>query len=212
MSAEGLTLNEPFDLYIYARCRRGTDEDALLALLPAEADSSVLDLLLEDCRGHDAPLRDCFMGLELPVGKAYVLREQLAALGATSIILPSRYRVPRLTVDQAFAIARQDIEQRITQDKKLSRSAFSPVEPIPRFEHPTCWTFGAPSPQLQDEGFIPGVIFSAIDKCDGHVHQPREELELVEEWLELGRSAHLVGTPELPRELRQRRKRRESHR
>jgi len=172
----------------------------------------VLDLLLEESRCHEEPPRDAFLGLELPVGTAYALRGQLQALGATAIILPSCYREPRLTVEQAFAIARRNIEQRITHDKRLSRYAFSPVERIPRFEHPTCWTFGAPSQQLQDEGFIPGVLFTSIDKWDGHVHQTREALELVEEWQELGRSAQAGGTPTLPRELRQRRKRRESSR
>jgi hypothetical protein len=65
---------------------------------------------------------------------------------------------------------------------------------------------------MQEEDFIPGVIFASIDKSDGHVHQPREHLELEEEWEALSHSTREGGPPTLPRELRQRRKRRASSR
>lgn len=216
-------MDESFDLYISSGCSRDVDEDALLESLPPGAEASVLDLLLwRDPHAQDAS-RDRrpgsgFLGFDLSIGEAYALLTRLRALGASALLIPAHYREPQLTQEQALPLAERYLQEHIARGEVLSRYAFEPVHPAGELDSPLCWVFRAPSPQMQEEGYIPGVLHAHVDKVDGHILEPYEARELQEEWETMGRAALETGAPRLPRELRlrseqrQQRRRRESRR
>jgi hypothetical protein len=78
-----------------------------------------------------------------------------------------------ITKIKAQEIAEKEIE-RIAIMPKFSKYAFQNVEFVR--EDDVSWTFGAESPQLQREGYVPGAVFVRVDKRDGHVWT-REETE-----------------------------------
>jgi hypothetical protein len=89
------------------------------------------------------------------------------------VVLKATYRQPKLTFEEAQYIAEQAI---LEQQKQYYPSlSFGPL--VLYYEHSDKWCFCSPSPQLIEQGYIPGALFALVDKLAGYVPQPEEYSE-----------------------------------
>lgn len=151
-----------YDIYLFAGCHQqptpqefGEDEALVAALLAAA------DLMAE---------RPGFLHLDLSDSVALRVRDQLRQYGARGWVLPSAYRTPRITKEQAYPIAAAEIAA--LQATYAAQYTFDPV----RFKHddPMRWVFMSLSPELVAEGRAPGALHAEVDKVDGHIWQDGE--------------------------------------
>lgn len=154
-----------FDIYLYQRCLRPPDLHDLVDQISAARDPLLLARLQE--RRPSA-----FLGLDLPEEAAHALRRRIKQCGARAHVAPSAYREPKVSIEEARAIAERAIAQR--RESRYPTYTFGEV--TYGGEGPWWWIFGAGSEQLQAEGWIPGAIIEYVDKLDGHLWQ-NEEME-----------------------------------
>lgn len=151
-----------YDIYL----TRGADQlpklDNLLTEAPVLQEPDLPQRMLQ----HSTNV----LKVALPENKAIELLQRLQAEGAKGSLLPSAYRQPRISAEQAVPIAEKAIAE--IQAKRRPNDTPGTV----RFlrEQPTCWTFGAVSEQLIREGRIPGLFYASVDKLDGHIWKPEE--------------------------------------
>jgi hypothetical protein len=102
------------------------------------------------------------LNLTLPDAKSRqaTLREQ----GRRCILVQTRYRDPSVTIETAAPIADADLSRRAAERPSVS---YEPA--VLLREHPMFFTFIAVSPELREQGVIPGGLTSSVDKVDGHV-------------------------------------------
>lgn len=172
-----------YDIYLGAGCRASPEISDLAERIPALADANVVARFQAVLRPHPrfpglnrSEEPPGFLGLDLPQDLARALYQRLAAARARGEVLPSAYRQPRVSQEEARPIAEQAIQH--LQAASFSGYAFEPV--CFHQEAPRWWSFVAGSEQLQEEGYIPGALFACVDKLDGHVWEDDEMLDLEE--------------------------------
>ncbi|MBR8836511.1 MAG: hypothetical protein DSM106950_21455 [Stigonema ocellatum SAG 48.90 = DSM 106950] len=89
-------------------------------------------------------------------------------------MVPSAYRQPKVTLEMAYLIAKQVISQK--QETHFSNYKFEPVKFLR--EGAMWWEFAATSEELIQQSHIPGGIHICVDKLDGHVWTPQEQVRL----------------------------------
>ena len=159
-------MHKMYDLYLSLGCRTLPDLEALTQKVPMLADPALHTRILKRSPGPG------FLGLDLPDTIAVSLLQRLKSAKASGCRLPSAYRLPLISIEQAAPMAEQAMGE-----LKAARLPYDTLGPV-RFlrEQPTCWTFGAVSEQLVKEGRIPGVLHACVDKLDGHLWT-REEFD-----------------------------------
>ncbi len=150
-----------YDIYLSWRCQILPDLEDLVETVPALADPALQARMLDRTKAPG------FLGLDLPADGALSLLHRLRSLKVSSrgYLLPSAYRQPRITIEQATPIAEQAIEE--LQVRRFPDHTLGPVHF--QWEQSVCWTFGAVSEQLIKEGRIPGALHASVDKLDGHI-------------------------------------------
>lgn len=113
-----------------------------------------------------------FLGLDLGRTTAAALLERLRNVGARGVFVPSIYRRPTLSEEQARSIAETHITD--TLNRNYPAHTLEPVHLLR--EHAMWWTFGASVVEWVQQARIPGSLFAVVDKLDGHVWQT-DELE-----------------------------------
>jgi len=160
---------DQYDIILLASCRTFPEIHDLLPDIPILGDPEFLESVT------DRSLPMGILELALPEALAISLLERFKAAGAEGYRFPAAYNTPRIPCEQAREIAIPAIEK-LHQERYPTHT----LRPLFSFgEGVLCWTFGAASEQLQEEGIIPGVLFAYIDKLDGHVWA-WEELEQFE--------------------------------
>ncbi len=134
----------------------------LAVAFPVLAQSEVRTQLLQRSPG--------FLGLNVPKSTAYQIRRRLKQHDVRGMVVEIAYRQPPVPKDQAFGIARHII-QRIQVASHVGHQ-FAPI--TFSYEHAMWWLFAAPCHTCIATGRIPGTIFAAIDKRDGHVWEDKE--------------------------------------
>jgi len=97
-------------------------------------------------------------------------------------VVPSQYRVPRVTVDQAESIARKVYEELLKGGLRLDVLS-------EELDDVLWWSFYAEDIDAVQRGIIPGTVTIAVDKLDGHLRTLQE----YSEWLKL--SNPKLGSP-----------------
>ena len=153
-----------YDLYLNAGSRALPELNDLIQVAPALADSGLQKRMLQRSPGSH------FLGLDLSIDVATTLMKRLKSHKASGYIVPSAYRHPKITVEQALSIATPVISELYT--KYISDHTLGPVHFVQ--DEPICWTFGAVSEEWVKEDRIPGALFASVDKLDGHIWQVEE--------------------------------------
>jgi hypothetical protein len=108
-----------------------------------------------------------FEGLELPL---VVAREVRRTSERRKALVPSRYRTPRVSLEEARSRAESVLRDR---QHRYQDVTFGDVE-IYAY-HPMVYTLVTFSPEWQHEGRVPGGLICSIDKVDGHVWTTDEQ-------------------------------------
>ena len=137
--------------------------------------------------------RPCFAGVDLAIGEAYALLERLRQTGASGYLVPARYRTPRLSMEEALAIAEQALRECISRHPTLRSFRFEPVRHNSMFSTPMFRVFEAFSPDMDEHSYVPASVFVRVDTEDGHLWEPEEFSLLREKLEEEGRRA--LGLP-----------------
>lgn len=140
--------------------------------------------------------RPCFAGVDLSIGEAYALLEQLRQTGASGYLVPARYRTPRLSVEESLPIAEEALRERITRHRILCSFRFEPVRHNPMFSTPMFRVFEAYSPDMDEHSYVPATVSVRVDTQDGHLWEPDEFSLLREKLEEEGRRALGLPRPE----------------
>lgn len=111
-----------------------------------------------------------FLGLDLPLEAALELMKALRSAGGRGLVVPSAYRQPRLSPQQAYLSAKRSISEK--QARYFPSHQFNEVRLIR--DYALWWVYCAPSPQLIEEGHVPGAVFAYVDKLDGRTWEPEE--------------------------------------
>lgn len=147
-------MTRSFDVYVYEPC---------------EVASEGVDLSPE-LRERLSQVKEDFLHLDFPTKEeAAVLARLIVAHGGEARVIDAAYREPRITLEQAWPLAEQELE--------ALKAVCEPAEYDPlefHNEDPMRWIFCAVSPELMARGKIPGALFPAIDKVDGHAWQTPE--------------------------------------
>ena len=109
------------------------------------------------------------MGLSLSLEAARARRQALDRHGITVLVVPVRYRTPKIGPDEARRLAAAFMDG---EGKETRRG-----EPLLIAEHPMYYAFredAAPRPA----GEPPAVSTVLVDRCDGHVRSAEEEVDL----------------------------------
>jgi hypothetical protein len=170
-----------YDVFIKYKRSEASKELVQLREVYSFLNDNTLHLLIEG--------KPTYLGLDLSVQQAFDLSSTLDKLGRYGTVVPSIYRDPILSIEDALPIAEDYIKQLIEIRREkyaneaasvalyskrksfyylhLKEIAFEPV----RFSIATecCWSFIAPSEALQAEGWVPGALFANIDKVTGQV-------------------------------------------
>lgn len=155
-----------YDIYLSSGCSRLIDVSHQAAEAPVLADSALHARIL----GQTKP---GFLGLNLPANTAAELLEELLLAGGQGLVVPSAYRQPKVTLEMAYPIAKQAIAQK---QETHSNYKFEPVKFLR--EAAMWWEFAAISEELIQQSHIPGAIHVCVDKLDGHVWTPQEQVRL----------------------------------
>lgn len=154
--------DEKYDVYLY------TDGPAPPGVaLPF--DPALLQKSYAERRANRAPILE---GLSLSEAKKWVyLFEKAERVNgrpcARLDIEPTRYRVPKVSREQARGIAQKRWEELVEQGRPLD-----PLD-IPMNDQ-ICWSFGADDRDWQAQGLIPGRVWIYVDKLDGHIVSDEE--------------------------------------
>jgi hypothetical protein len=108
-----------------------------------------------------------FEGLELPLG---VAREAKRTSARRKALVPSRYRTPRVSLEEARSQAGTVLRDR---QRSYQDVTFGDVELYAY--HPMVYTLVTFSPEWQQEGRVPGGLICSIDKVDGHLWTTDEQ-------------------------------------
>lgn len=117
-----------------------------------------------------------FLEVDLHQSDAISLMKALRRAGARGRIVPTAYREPRLSIEEALRIAVNSIS--IQEKERFPGYSFNEVKLI--HDDVMWWVFSSVSEKLVEEGFIPGALHAYVDKIDGHIWGP-EELERLSE-------------------------------
>jgi hypothetical protein len=153
-----------YDLYLFVGSRTLPELDDLVQQVPVLADPDLQKRMVQRSPGPH------FLRLNLPVEVAATLMQRLESRKASGYMLPSAYRHPTVSIEQAFPTAARVIAE--LHATKIPDHTLGPVRLVR--EQPVCWTFGAASEEWIKEDRIPGLLFASIDKLDGHVWQEEE--------------------------------------
>lgn len=116
-----------------------------------------------------------FFGMNISLSKAQGIAKMLRSVGAYVQIVPSDYRIPKITQQEAAKTALSELKRIQTEN---------PVEEMSelfeqKHHEPMWWCFRSDLRREQhDEGRIPGCVFLNVDKLDGHIRSNSE----FEEW------------------------------
>lgn len=152
-----------YDIHLSRNTNVNSDLQRLIQKL-AE-DEGVHTLTLEKV---DSPT---FLGLDLSAELAITLWKQLKANEVKSIIVPSMYREPLLTVDDALSYAKSIVEQKKKQDPS---DEFGELYYV--LEDIMWHTFRVFSEKMRVEKRSPGSFYINIDKIDGHLWKGVQEI------------------------------------
>lgn len=165
-----------YDIYLSIGCRSLPNLEDLVQEVPVLTGAAFQEKLLTP-----SPHRPGFLGLNLPETVARKLLVRLRYARALGEIVPSAYYHPKISKEQALALAEPaiaELQRRRYPDRRLGLLYFAG-------ERAMYFTFDALlEPPLQIEG---KGLYTSIDKLDGHIWTPaefakREEgLEQVEE-------------------------------
>lgn len=147
------------DLYLVEGCARPPDLRDLLAYAPFLAEPPL------QARLHQRFPSPGFLGLNLPPALATTLLARLSAAGARGESVPAAYRAPRVSREQAQAIAERALPQEAA--RVFPGYPFGPV--LYWRAGPRWWVFGCASERLVEEGHIPGGVLAYVDTLDGHL-------------------------------------------
>jgi len=89
-------------------------------------------------------------------------------------VVPSKYRVPRVTMEEAESIARKVYEGWLKAGSKLDVLSEG-------LDDLLWWSFYAEDIEAVEKGMIPGTVTIDVDKLDGHLRTHEE----YSEWLKL---------------------------
>lgn len=146
--------NELYDIFVVTACGH-------LPALPARAD----DHTAESC------MQGGLMQIGLPLREIRSCLKAVREAGGNGLIVPARYRNPHLRRDEARALALAWLEE----IRKGTADEFGELsEGRDEF---LWWVFSADNLRAQAVGLIPGAVFIAIDKLDGHVRTLKEYQE-----------------------------------
>lgn len=141
---------------------------------PAEAyDLYVVDPVIRYDAATGLPFDRSLLGrrgavrVALSLDVARQILVQLGGLGGAVYLVPVAYRSPRLTLDDARAVA-----QRWCDERAASRAELGDVDA--GSDGVLWWVFHAPDREAMAQERIPGHIEVAVDKCDGHVRTDEE--------------------------------------
>ena len=153
-----------YDIYLITGCRALPDIKDLIQQVPALADSSLQERLLQKRPGPG------FLGLDLPHELAQTLMQRLTSQRASGYALPTTYRQsPKISIEQATPIAQHYLAE--VAAKRHPGSPFGPARFL-RSDPVCCWTFAAGSEALAEQGHM--GLYVSIDKLDGHVWRAEE--------------------------------------
>lgn len=121
--------------------------------------------------------RPGFLGLDLSLTQAEALLDACRAAGARGSVVAAQYRQTQVvSMEAAMDIADHELNrlQRLLATK-------APFEPT-RFvrEEALWWVFCRPSEALIAAGYVPGALFVAVDKLDGHVWSEDSQAEFLQ--------------------------------
>ena len=155
--------NNLYDVYLSQKPYYEPNWERVLAIVPPTQQA--------DLRRHvTGRFEPRYLGLDLAQQAAEEVLELLRAAKAHGESVPVVYREAKVSPQDALPRAEAEIQRR--QVKYFPGYAFEPVLLVR--DDPRWWTFAAGSPQLQNEGLIPGAVFAHVDKLDGHLWQDDE--------------------------------------
>jgi hypothetical protein len=112
-----------------------------------------------------AERRPGFLGLDLSMAEAQALLDACRQVGARGSVVAARYRAEAaLRMEDAMDVADTELDR---AQRHHPGVAFEPTRFVR--EEALWWVFCRPSQQLIDAGFVPGALYAAVDKQDGHL-------------------------------------------
>ncbi len=161
-----------YDIYLRTRCFTEPALKDLLPKVPAlkklEIQKKLAPHAKEDLNKKGSMRAPGFLGLDVEEGVARELYNRLEAAKGSGEVVPSAYREPKITQEQALKIAEPELS-RICQEQYPGYQ-FEPVH-LHRYEL-RWWAFATFSHQWQQEhGFVFGAggPVAYVDKLDGHL-------------------------------------------
>lgn len=147
---------EKFDIWVNQGCVEPPEIDYLLPII-GETQLHQLRLKVN----LNAP---GFLGLDFSLDDALELKQKILLKRALGLVVPTKYRTPRLSVDQARPIAEVVIKRetaRLAQGLTVYPMSYER-------ENVLCFTFSAVVKEWAEQDLIPSRLFASIDKVDGH--------------------------------------------
>ncbi len=152
-------LFKTYDLFLRRGSQTLPNLDDLAGKIPSLRDPILLKRIVQHPSGPG------FLGLDLPYDVALSLQQCLKTTGAEGFRLPAAYRSPRLTIEQAQAIAQADIDEQ--KQKYDPNEILLPIEFLG--EREVCWEFRGTTARLDGEGQEGYGLYAQVDKVDGHI-------------------------------------------
>jgi hypothetical protein len=155
---------QTMDIYLIAGCKQSPKvSGSATPLFGGASDPAMLSRLLAERPG--------FLGVNLNAHDAADALLRLKQSGARGMVVAAGYRTGGLRMEDALPIAEDYLAALVAQ-----RYPAVPFEGI-RFvrEEALWWTFARSSEALIGQGYVPGALFAAIDKLDGHVWTEDEQ-------------------------------------
>ncbi|MEO7001623.1 MAG: hypothetical protein ABI068_07455 [Ktedonobacterales bacterium] len=161
-----------FDVYLLIGCASRPDLGTVIAANPLLA-SPLTDLVVQArlTQRNGAP---GFLGVDVSQQQATSLLAELQRLGAHGAVIPSLYRQPRISAQEAASRAQPVLVQQEAQ--YFPNYQFGPVRVWQ--DDARWWVIGAVAQKLIDEGHIPGGVVVYVDKLDGRVLSSDEKLRV----------------------------------
>jgi len=167
------TDDDKYDLYVGKRWRiapqvRSTDG----TILEHTWDTYPLDTVHANVQIEDVRLwSGGVMYLGLPWSDACCYARALHEAKGAGVLVPTRYREPRVTLDDGLALAMNEFRRIRDQDTVYGEG-----------NHPAdnycCWRYAIPNLTAQARGVVPGVVFIYVHKLTGRICSAEE----VSEW------------------------------
>jgi hypothetical protein len=150
------------DIYLYVGCNDRASLQLLLDRFSEINTSDILHKLMESSPG--------LLGLSLSRDRAHALLMALGRVGAVGLYVPVSYRQPEVTPSTAQVIAEEAARAiRLTSfpGYDFNLATFEGEEAM-------WWVFFTSSPELVEQGHIPGGFYIYVDKLDGHIWRDEE--------------------------------------